>query len=122
MNQIVKYEKKGVIFFSQLVFAILGLDKFCNLICIVLWLKFLDLFSSVVISNLKSTKQGGRADVLDEAHQEVFPTSLNVIFWEVPPPLQIAKKGVKWVQGNICCKVDINCTPKEVAWVHYWKW
>jgi hypothetical protein len=26
------------------------------------------------------------------------------------------------VQGNICCKVDINCTPKEVAWVHYWKW
>jgi hypothetical protein len=35
-------------------------------------LKFLDLFSSIVISNLKSTKQGGRADVLDEAHEEVF--------------------------------------------------
>jgi len=58
-------------------------------------LKFLDLFSSIVISNLKSTKQGGRADVLDEAYQEVFPTSLDVIFWEAPPPLQIAKKGVK---------------------------
>jgi hypothetical protein len=47
------------------------------------------------MSNFKSTKQGGRADVLDEAHEEVFRMSFDVIFWEVPPPLQIAKRGVE---------------------------
>jgi len=75
---------------------------------------------------MTSTKLwGGGANVLDEAHEEVFPASLDVIFWEAPPPLQIAKKGVEWVKKGwkwsckvgerMCCKVDTNCTPKEGA-------
>jgi hypothetical protein len=71
------------------------------------------------MSNLKSTKRGGRDDVLDEAHEEVFRTSFDLIFWEVPPPLQIAKRGVERVKNGWkwSCKVGECKETYVVNWI-----
>ncbi len=68
---------------------------------------------------MTSTKWGGGANVLDEAHEEVFLASLDVIFWEAPPPLQIAKKGVEWVKKGWkwSCKVGECKETCVVKWI-----
>ncbi len=62
---------------------------------------------------------GEGPDVSDGVHEEVFPTSPDVIFWNAPTPLQIAKEAVERVKKGWkrSCKVGECKETYVVKWI-----